>query len=212
MLSAGLGSAQGGEAMNQAELSIFTEPDHPKMCGPFSLGDYSYATNGHILVRVSRLADVPEREALNEKAARMFDGLDFMALDAALVDIPNFSPPDPNPCPVCEGSGKVSTCPECKGAGEVTFENDFNEYECECLTCLGQRKVSGQKSICGDCNGTGNLRVVNRIAVGCSGFSSHSLSLMRNHLPGVKIAPTDPEKAAYFKWAGGDGMLMPMRA
>lgn len=197
--------------MNQAKLSIFAEPDHPKMCGPFSFGDYSYASNGHLLVRVSRLADVPEWAALNEQASQMFNGLDFPALTAALVDIPDFPQPEPEPCPVCNGAGKISTCPECEGAGEVTFENDFHEYEVDCLTCHGKGKVAGHE-ICGDCNGSGKRRVTKRIEVGCTGFSSHYLNLLRDHLPGVKIAPTEPEKANFFKWDGGDGLLMPMRA
>lgn len=197
--------------MKQAELSVFAGPDYPKMAGPFSFGDYSYATNGHILVRVPRLADVPEWEALNEKVARLFEGLDFPALTAALVEIPDFPQPEPEPCPVCGGTGKISTCPECGGDGEVTFENDFHEYECDCLTCYGSGKVSGHESLCGDCNGTGKRKVTEMIEVGCTGFSSHYLNLMRERLPGVKIAPTGPEKPNYFKWDGGDGFLMPMR-
>lgn len=198
--------------MNQAELSVFAEPNYPEMCGPFSFGDYSYATNGHILVRVPRLADVPEWEALNEKAARMFDGLDFPALNAALVDIPESPQLAPEPCPFCSGTGKITTCPECEGTGEVGFENDFHCYECDCLTCHGSGKVSGNESLCGYCNGTGKLKVTNPIEVGGTFFSSHYLNLMRDLLPGVKIAPTETEKANYFKFDEGDGLLMPMRA
>lgn len=89
--------------MNQEELSAFSEPDNPKMCGPFSLGQYSYATNGHILVRVPRLADVPEWEALNEKVAAMFDAIDFPAVTAAMVGIPDFPEPPPEICTCCKG-------------------------------------------------------------------------------------------------------------
>jgi hypothetical protein len=196
--------------MNQKKLSVFSQPEHPKMCGPFSFGLYSYATNGHVLVRVPRLADVPEWDALNEKAAVMFDGVG-PDIVAALAEIPDFPQPEPETCTVCKGVGKISKCPECDGDGEVMLENDYNEYECECQTCGGDGSVSGNATICSSCTGTGRKIVTKRITIGCTGFSSHYLTMLKE-LPGMKLAPTEPEKGNYFKWDDGDGMLMPMRA
>lgn len=197
--------------MDQELLNRFCDPDREKQRGPFSLGEYTYATNGHILVRVPRLVDVPEWEAVNEKAAAMFDGLDYAALDAALVDIPDFPQPDPEICTVCKGSSKISKCPECDGEGEVLLENDHHEYECTCKTCAGDGKVSGNESVCSSCHGSGKKAVWAKISVGCTHLSSHYLTMLKD-LPGMRIAPTEPVKGNYFKWNEGDGLLMPMRA
>ena len=197
--------------MNQEQLCKFCDPGREKQCGPFSFGEYTYATNGHLMLRLPRLSDVPEWKALNEKAAALFDGLDFVTLNAALVEIPDFPQPKPEKCTVCKGVGKISKCPECEGEGEVLLENDYNEYECTCKTCDGDGSVSGADSICSSCNGTGKKKVVAKIAVGCTHLSSHYLNMLKE-LPGMKIAPTEPVKGNYFKWDEGDGLIMPMRA
>jgi len=197
--------------MNQEKLSVFSDPDNPKICGPFSWGDYSYATNGHILVRVPRLTDVPEWEALNEKVVVIFDAVDFPAANAALVEIPDFKQPDPEVCIICKGRGKISNCPECDGEGEVTVGNDFHDYECECLTCFGEGKVFGNDAICSECNGTGNKKTFAKVQVGMTFFSSHYLTMLRE-LQGIKVSATSELGPQYFKWDGGDGLLMPMRA
>jgi hypothetical protein len=198
------------DKMNREELQKFCDPDHPKICGPFSFGDFSYASNGHLLVKVPRLDDVPEWEALNEKASKLFDSFDYSVVIPSLIDIPRFPQPKPEPCGVCNGTGKITRCPECEGKGEVEFETEYNDYSCECETCHGHGSVIGEEQICACCNGTGKKKEMKMIEVGCSGFSSHYLTLL-NKLPGIKIAPTEPEKMTYFKWDGGEGAIMPMR-
>jgi hypothetical protein len=197
--------------MDKETLCKFADPTNPKICGPFSFGEYSYATNGHILVRVARMDDVPEWEAINGGAAKMFAGLDVAALGPLLVDIPDFEQLAPDRCYTCKGSGKVSECPECGGEGEVTVGNDFNYYECECLTCNGNGHVSGGDSVCQSCYGSGTKQVVKRVPMGEAGFSTKYLNMMRDLLPGARIAPTKAEGANYFMFNGGDGLIMPMR-
>lgn len=197
--------------MNQQKLCAFTDPDNPKICAPFSFGGYSYATNGHILVRVLRLADVPEWDALNEKMTVLFDAVDLPAVNAALVEIPDFDQPAPEVCIICKGVGKVSNCPECDGEGEVTLDNDYHSYECECLTCFGEGKVFGNDAICYACNGTGKKKTFAKVPVGMTFFSSHYLTMLKE-LPGIKVSVTSELGPQYFKWDGGDGLLMPMRA
>lgn len=196
--------------MNKEQLCKFSNPEHPKMCGPFSLGAFSYATNGHLLVRVPRITDVPEWEALNEKATVLFDAFDMPAVTAALVSIPDFQMPEPEKCGVCSGAGKTTRCPECDGSGELEFETDYNEYSVECETCHGLGSTIGGEQVCECCDGTGNKKESKRVEVGCTGFSPHYLTMLKE-LPGMKIAPTEPEKANYFKWNEGDGLIMPMR-
>jgi hypothetical protein len=79
--------------------------------------------------------------------------------------------------------------------------------ECECQTCGGDGSVSGSATICSSCIGTGRKIVTKRIAIGCTGFSSHYLTMLKE-LPGMKLAPTEPEKGNYFKWDDGDGLYV----
>lgn len=197
--------------MTKEELCKFSDPDNPKICGPFSFGEYSYATNGHVLVRVPRLADVPEWKAINGQAAQMFDGLDYSAMEQNLVGIPVFDVPEPVKCYKCHGKGKVSLCPECDGEGEVDLDNEYHTYECECKTCDGEGSIAGNDAICTSCNGTGNERTHQKVSVGAALFSGHYLAMM-DALGGTRIAVTETLAPAYFTFDGGDGLLMPMRA
>lgn len=87
---------------------------------PWSEGEYSYASQGHLLLRVSRQADVPE----NQKAPKMA-GTDL----AKWFDAEPLSGWHPVPecnvgkiaCPECKGQGKLygEPCEDCDGTGEV---------------------------------------------------------------------------------------------
>ncbi len=46
--------------MTVAELVQFCHPERKSCARPWSSGPFTYATNGHILIRVPRLADAPE--------------------------------------------------------------------------------------------------------------------------------------------------------
>ena len=197
--------------MNKEELFVFVANNRPKMAAPFSIGDYSFATNGHIAVRVSRLADVDESvDDLNIRVSLLFENSIEPGMESALIEIPDFTITKQPPCKVCQGTGKTITCPECGGDGEILFSNYYSEYEFDCQTCGGDGVIPGENDRCSACNGTGKKIVMERIPVGCSGFSHHYLTMIKN-LPGAKIAPTGPETIAYFKWDEGDGLLMPMR-
>lgn len=49
------------------DLTPFCSPDRPELNRPFSDGPFSYATNGHVLLRVPRLAGVPDRLSLTAR-------------------------------------------------------------------------------------------------------------------------------------------------
>ncbi|MCK9361657.1 hypothetical protein M0Q28_05570 [Patescibacteria group bacterium] len=94
---------------------------------PWSKGEYSYATNGHIIARVPRLADVPERDgALSTDY--LFPYADppawFALSDIELAKVKTVD------CSECDGDGEVRheecpdcdghPCPDCDGTGKVT--------------------------------------------------------------------------------------------
>lgn len=193
--------------MNKEILQKFCSPDNSMMNVPFSFGAHTYATNGHIIVRVPKLPDAEEGSFLNEKAAMMFDAIPDLS---GMVELPELSDEEAETCRVCGGTGKTEVCPECNGEGAFTFSTNFNDYECECLSCNGQGEVKGRGQTCGTCYGTGKKPEWKRISIGSSGFATCYLRLMRDNLPGVKILPNEPVNACYFQFDGGDGFLMPM--
>jgi hypothetical protein len=92
----------------------------PYLRGPWSRDGFTYATNGHVVVRIDRLGDVAE----NEKAPdceKIFAGI---ADQVELLPIPAFEIPkvESEDCEDCEGRGMEHDCPDCG---------------CECESCEG---------------------------------------------------------------------------
>jgi hypothetical protein len=75
---------------------------------PFSRGDWTYATNGHIAVRVPRRADVDEGSTSVER-------LGWAPSNATYVSAPRFElPRSPEvDCEKCDGRGTKHDCPGC---------------------------------------------------------------------------------------------------
>jgi hypothetical protein len=87
-----------------------TDPFRAYIHEPFSVGEFTYATNGHIMVRVPRLPDVPEQTKqakwdapFQDLSGTIFESLDHHAL-------PKQAGPD------CE-----CTCENCRGSGKEIF-------------------------------------------------------------------------------------------
>ncbi len=92
--------------MNAADLQKFcAAPDDIRegMRQPWSRGKYTYATNGHILLRVARLGDVPENERAPDAAwmiAKIEPPSYWMPVPPATM------PPDVK-CDECDGTGVI---------------------------------------------------------------------------------------------------------
>jgi hypothetical protein len=182
-------------------LSKFCHNDHQILCQPWSIEDHTYATDGHIMIRVARLPDVAENELAPD--ARQIVPKEQ---PAEWFDIPDCNPPGLEDCPKCIGQGKNCDCPECDGDGAVWLKNSYNQYECECKSCEG----SGRLPECPSCEGTGKLYPEKRIEIGAAKF--HPKYLLRlASLPNCKIGPMGPTEVAWFKFDGGEGVLMPVR-
>jgi len=197
-------------------LQSFCEPKgttRPALSDPFNCDGYTFATDGHICIRV----DVDNSVESHPEAPKTMKGI-FLTCDddSKYIDIPEIEGISlVVGCPVCGGSGKLSVCPECEGNGEVFFENDYNEYECTCESCFGTGKYkSGNiaKSDCEECYGTGKITKDIGIDIGTRHITARLLCLIKN-LPNVKIAPeaTDRLNPIQFKFDGGCGILMPRR-
>lgn len=105
------------------ELEVFCDPDRPKL-RPWSVDGHTYATDGHICIRVARREDVPERDDAPD-AARFF--ADPPA--EGLVPLPSIEMPKPTltRCEECDGSGYKHDCPDCG---------------CECAYCDGKGQLA----------------------------------------------------------------------
>ena len=85
---------------------------------PFSRGEWTYATNGHICIRVARVDEWPEVAKAPDagKVIPSPDGIKFKALGA--LPIPQ---------------AVMIVCPECNG--ECHSYHNCADYECSCERC-----------------------------------------------------------------------------
>ena len=84
---------------------------------PFNQGAHTYATNGHIAIRVPRMEGFEERE--EQKIKMLF----ATAPKLQLVSLPEIPPVTMKVCSWCDGSGKYHVdrpykCDVCRGSGQ----------------------------------------------------------------------------------------------
>jgi hypothetical protein len=164
--------------MSDLEKFCATDPFRPVMAKPFTIGEWTYATDGCICVRVPAMAEWPG--PVNEiKAPELFAEpvIEFRPLPK--IELP---PPDED-----------DECESCGGCG----------YEHECPGC---------ECICEPCNGTGKVPPYSNVSVeiGQCIYGGRYIHLMQL-LPEVEIGPTHESNQMRFRFAGGEGCLMPRR-
>jgi hypothetical protein len=151
---------------------------------PWSFGEHSYATNGHVIVRIPRLEDVPDAEDEWKKKS-----------SKTLFDIP--APSEWFPlADIKLPKVKKVDCSECDGDGTVTHE--------DCPDCSGHK--------CEVCGGAGKEEITREpVSIGNTHYQLVYLRLLKS-LPNCRIGPhTNPMDRALFQFDGGDGLLMPMK-
>lgn len=78
---------------------------------PFSRGDFTFATDGHVLVRIPRVAEVQERVTAPKIPEQWFDQSEVKEW-LPIPELP--SPSEPADCPTCHGGDEPPhDCPEC---------------------------------------------------------------------------------------------------
>lgn len=91
------------------------------LCQPWSRGEWTYATNGHIIVRVKRLAEVEE----NDKAPDCETMIRKQAAPTNWMPVPVATMPPDVVCYECNGSGcytdgdENEDCDWCNRTGKV---------------------------------------------------------------------------------------------
>ena len=196
--------------MNLETLKQFCSRDTTRtgILEPWSVNGHSFATDGHILLRVPRLDQVVENKNAPKTDQLFADSLHT----GNFLSIPDLPEPRDGPCPECKGSGKVpAECQKCDGEG-TTLCPRCEDGQLECDKCDGTGVLEEQSEIpCEDCDGSGKRPVLQRVAVGNQTVDVKFLRLIKD-LPNVRIANGQEEVGALtFVFDGGDGLIMPIR-
>lgn len=171
--------------MPDLDLSRFCKPNSRRgLDAPFSRGEYTYATNGHIMVRVPRREDVPNRDDIAGKFEKLFPAqpLVFVPIKRA-VPLPAISK---KICYDCAASKHEHNCP-CRTC------------TCACETCNGTGLVDADDKY---------VPVKYRNVI----ISKHYAKMLLS-FPNLEIEawPKGGKNPLVFRFSGGDGLLMPLR-
>ncbi|MCP3177282.1 hypothetical protein MJO47_09245 [Desulfuromonas sp. KJ2020] len=197
--------------MDMKILESFCSQDNEKhkLTQPFSIGEFTYATDGRVMIRVVKEESV---ESIENPVDVTKIPWDHSELDD-WHPLPNYNLEDlpQEKCKECRGHLRTSECPECSGDGFVEFENTYNCYSVDCQTCDGFGDVPDHEGdICEVCSGTGiHLRIP--IAWGASHITVLYLEKIKK-LPNVKMSKFgDGLEPFRFIFDGGVGLVMPYR-
>jgi hypothetical protein len=179
------------------------------------------------MIRVPRMPEIPENEGAPAIEISESDpvGKAYLNEPAEWLPVPAVTVKS-EPCTQCGGTDKAVECPECKGAGYVVFSTDFNDYDGpECKTCNGSGQISESgyahlknrmlwlaesKPVgCDNCI-NGRIWPMAGEVVGNAKFHVRLLDLI-GKLPQVEIGVLGELDISRFRFAGGDGLIMPMR-
>ncbi len=196
---------------------------------PFVIGDgqFTYATNGHIAIRVpGRLIEVDQFknvpsivgmfEAVETRPYRQFE---IVTAEDAKLDR----------CEVCKGRRYVIDCETCEGTGAHFCSHESCRCEHQCGACDGHGAIFAKATesgahLCFDCDGTG--KEIDKRGVHLGG----NLAIQWRYLQKIQALPgplswsvPDPEPDKYdpnrfnygavsFMGAGWMALILPLRS
>jgi len=213
--------------MSPIDLTPFCSADDIRdyLRAPFTVGDYTYACNGALLIRVDQRSDaVPTMANHLTKAIQHLN--EMMQMPAQVKSRLDTIVIESKPCARCNGTGRGIKCPECEGAGQTTADTFFSEYEVDCMTCSETGMLSDKESKimavrhphldlseteCTSCQGTGKKVIQPLIFIGLSSFSADQIEKLKT-LPDAEISTFHELSAGLIHFTGGVAILMPMRS
>lgn len=186
---------------------------------PYSIGEFTYATNGHIAIRVPGVVALP-----NEKAPASIEGM-FADADTRAFrpfDLVTAPPAKRVRCERCRGAGYVTSCETCDGEGLHTCNDDSCGCEHECGACKGMGAHAAIKDedgaeICDECDGAGRERDRRYVDIGEKTAVMWAYLDLVQSLPGpVEIARDRsgvdaPYAAIAFRGDGWTALIVPAR-
>jgi len=188
-----------------------TDPTRRQLREPFNHHGYTFATDGMVMIVVDLFAGYKTTDKPSPHSTRtiLYDidsRTDFQPYDG---DMPK---PTTSQCPHCKGSGKgKKKCTDCEGTGEhVCRCGDLHV----CGYCDGSGFVGADTGgTCELCEGTGERLDYNPVKFMGAYVSDRLLHLVLTELPGpVEFSVKDPLGIIAFRFPGGKGGLMPMKA
>jgi hypothetical protein len=178
---------------------------------PFSQGGWTYATEGHVCIRVPRIQGIPEQG--KPEAYKLFDDAEQRTV-MMWQPLPEFVLTVED-CDYCHGKGYLKLCPRWDNPKLKCYDgdNDFCLKYSENCTIGADFKEKGSL-MCEECEGKGTIEQQGNIIVdGAEGkvrVSAIFLNMIKD-LPNVQIAPHSEDTAIRIKFDGGEGLLMPAR-
>lgn len=198
--------------MKLEELQKFcsTEERHKQdgIDKPFTRGDWTYATEGHICIRIPCISEV-----INQSGPGNVEKLfaDALGRETKWQPLPEFEL-EYVTCSTCGGTGHVCLCPlsdteKCKWGDGI----ECRDYDDDCLKgCNNKAKGAIQ---CEDCGGLGAIELSgNHIIQGVTGpvrISAIFMDMIKD-LPNVQISPYGEKIPIRIRFDGGEGLLMGM--
>jgi hypothetical protein len=197
---------------------------------PFSIGDYTLASNGHILIRIARQDDIMPPENMPEKAAMTCVDLPSrinkkLGTETGALRLAEFDP-ELVDCDTCAGAGKINICPQCGGYGETGGACELDNETCTTCDGLGcvpialmplllekfpQAIPPGEPEHCPTCCGLGKRCTDYKYRLGATTLGTQYLLLTKT-LPNATIyAFGPPQDPALSRFDAGLGVLMPRR-
>jgi len=167
--------------MMKEKLKVFCHKINPRISESWTRGDFTFATNGHVLIRIPALDEIAEKPDVVDAMKVIQENPE----PKEWFPVPDVTPPkEPTeePCDKCDGKGETEChtcgqdveCPECEGAGKI-------------ITDI----------------------IITPIKIGGIWFSNLYLHQIKECFPDAEIGPNEYPKAARLRFAGGDGLLMP---
>lgn len=206
--------------LTKEDLKKFCSLTRDRVKTPYSIGDFTYATNGHLIVRIPKLDDVgPVPDPVDP--SRIFSyKTDYNDSEMQLLP-KEYHKTEKLICSSCRGHKIISLCDDCEGDGVVHFESELgHEYEFECIECNGYGVLSknnlhfdkDKATECTTCGGEGETIKSFPVKIGQNNFQSDYINKLLT-LPNLRFSSPDPEQdAVYFRFDGGDGFIMRYRA
>lgn len=169
--------------MSALDLKQFCSKDRFReaIVEPFSRGEWSYATNGHLLIRVPRRNDIAEIE----KAPHIEH---LWPKEAPNYRVPStlvLPPPKEEDCRTCDGRGTKHDCPDCG---------------CDCDDCGGTGHISTDRNVGIMVGKTPIAMRYARVLLSLSGIQVDDISAL-----------VDSVFVMRFRFDGGDGILATLR-
>ncbi len=184
-----------------------TEDIHTLFMAPFNIGEYTFATNRHVIARVPKI-DEYDKHDVGITAESILEIIKQAEKATGLIPLVDWEKPDLKECGDCDGTGRVNVCTECKGVGELS-----SVYAEPCEKCETSGVIPGTEKDCPYCKGKGKkFPFFKPSLIGNGIYACAEYIVQIESLPNPRIGVSGtPEDVIPFSFDGGIGLLIPMR-